>query len=327
MIHRLEETAEMIRSGTPLLISGSAEMMSRLPKGNWIGGTTPYLLTDKGGISTKDYLLVTPLPAQARMICIQRYGVGGLHLLPQDVPGNGFSVVIMPAGTMVHQNFAKEAPSYPGIYTKALTGWVCGPSGGRFGGRPQVFYGPAAHPIEDEAVAIHMELPDDEVASVEIINVYEPGTGPSIKFPGDGFTTTHAIIDGQTVLFSEYIDKRKEDVGLPLVANYCGTLINVGILHYDMATAQVTFYGPVFRNVEYRFAKPMDDMKERIRAAMPKDGTVPVFNCICVSNYTNGGLEDFDPGAFSGPIAFGEIAHQVVNQTITYMRILKKPTI
>lgn len=44
-------------------VSGDESLLSQLPKGNWIGGTSPYMMTDeKGGLTTRDRLLVQQLP-------------------------------------------------------------------------------------------------------------------------------------------------------------------------------------------------------------------------------------------------------------------------
>jgi len=321
MLYGPEETSELIRQGTPLLVAGSAEMLRQLPKGNWIGGTTPSLFTETGGVSTKELLLVTVLPKQAKLVCIQRYGVGGLHLLVPDAPDNGFSIVIFPTGTMVHHTFAKEAPAYPGIYTKAITGWASAASGGHFGGIPHVFYGPEAHCLDDEAVAIHMELPKGLLASVEMINVYRPGSGPIIRFESDGFIASQATVDGTPVVFADYLDQIKADLNVPIVADYCGMFINISIKNYDLANRQVRFYGPVFHNVDYRFATQDGNLMAKIRASIPRSESVPVFSCICTANYSEGNLENYATGSFCGPVAHGEIAHILVNQSITCLRI------
>ncbi len=324
MISRLDEVSSIINSGTPIMVAGGADMMRRLPRGNWIGGTTPFILGSADNAQTRDSLFINVMPPEAKLKSIQRYGMGGLHMLPEDVPDNGFTLVIMPTGTLVHQAFAKEAPHYPGIYSKTLSGWVSGSKSGHFSGRPQVFYGPRGHCMDDEVVAMHMELPENLVASVEMINVFEPEERPIIRFPNDGFITTHATIDGESVNFAEYLTARKANLDYPLLADYCGARINVSIKQYDVASGQVSFYGPLFRNVDYRFAKPVTDMKQKLMNFLPKDGTRPVFSCICVSNYMQGMLQDFPSSNFDGPVAYGEIAHLLLNQTMTYLRIVKK---
>ena len=48
-------------------VSGDERLLSRLPRGNWVGGTIPYLMTDEqGGVTTRDLLLVHQLPRDER---------------------------------------------------------------------------------------------------------------------------------------------------------------------------------------------------------------------------------------------------------------------
>ena len=43
--------------------TGDERLLTQLPKGNWIGGTIPYLMTDeRGGLTTRDQVLVQQLP-------------------------------------------------------------------------------------------------------------------------------------------------------------------------------------------------------------------------------------------------------------------------
>ena len=42
----------------------------------------------------------------------------------------------------------------------------------------------------------------------------------------------------------------------------------------------------------------------------------PVFACNCILNYLYGKLEGKKTGHLTGPFTFGEIAHQLLNQTL-----------
>src|SRR5206468_3867721 len=43
-------------------VAGDERLLARLPKGNWVGGTIPYLMTDEdGGLTTRDSLMVQEL--------------------------------------------------------------------------------------------------------------------------------------------------------------------------------------------------------------------------------------------------------------------------
>ena len=46
-----------------------------------------------------------------------------------------------------------------------------------------------------------------------------------------------------------------------------------------------------------------------------------VFSCNCVLNYLFSNLENKKTGAFVGPVTFGEIAYQLLNQTLVYLEV------
>ncbi len=43
------EASDLIASGVVLLAAGSAQALAALPRGKWIGGSTPYFMTAEGG--------------------------------------------------------------------------------------------------------------------------------------------------------------------------------------------------------------------------------------------------------------------------------------
>ena len=58
MLRTLEETVSLIEEGRILHIAADESLLCRLPKGKWIGGTTPYFISEEGGIFTKERLFV-----------------------------------------------------------------------------------------------------------------------------------------------------------------------------------------------------------------------------------------------------------------------------
>ena len=46
-----------------------------------------------------------------------------------------------------------------------------------------------------------------------------------------------------------------------------------------------------------------------------------VFSCNCILNYLYSELEGKKTGSFVGPITFGEVAYQLLNQTLVYLKI------
>lgn len=61
---------------------------------------------------------------------------------------------------------------------------------------------------------------------------------------------------------------------------------------------------------------------ERFRKEMPaQTGDSLVFSCNCILNYQYAGLEGKKSGSVTSPVTFGEIAYQLLNQTLVYLNI------
>ena len=91
-----------------------------------------------------------------------------------------------------------------------------------------------------------------------------------------------------------------------------------------MENGSVSLYGPVFRNVEYRFAAhDIDDDSEKFTNRIEEAGNhVPIFSCNCVLNYLYGNLNREKTLKYKGPVTFGEVAYMLLNQTLVYCEIL-----
>ncbi len=64
---------------------------------------------------------------------------------------------------------------------------------------------------------MHITLPDNKFADLNILNIFEQGTGDVITFMHDGFSATDAYINGKQQNLAEYIRKHALDTRLPLV--------------------------------------------------------------------------------------------------------------
>jgi hypothetical protein len=99
-------------------------------------------------------------------------------------------------------------------------------------------------------------------------------------------------------------------------------MINTSFQGVDDATRTVKFYAPVFKGAEYRLATMEGNYVERFRKEMPTQaGDTLVFSCNCILNYQYAGLEGKQTGNVTGPVTFGEIAYQLLNQTLVYLNI------
>lgn len=316
------EAAERLRSGRFHTVAADEDALRQLPAGNWIGGSIPYFMGPDGGEVTRDKVFLTEIRGYRGAPEIRRYDLRGINRVCADAPENGWSLIIVPAFSALHSAFAHDAPDYVDMYSRPLAGWVAGVHLDDLGKRaPVVVDGRSLHFDREAAMVMHIALPPDRYARVDTVNVFAPGAGESIRFPNSGFLVADCSIDGQPTRFADWLTQRKFDTRLPLVANYCGASINVSIKRIDAAKGLVELYAPVFEGTEYRFAAPVRDYVGAFRAALPGDATAPAFSCNCILNYLYSSLEGQRTGPMTGPITFGEIAYQLVNQTLVHVTI------
>jgi hypothetical protein len=76
--------------------------------------------------------------------------------------------------------------------------------------------------------------------------------------------------------------------------------------------------------VTYRAAKPVANYAQRFLDAVAPEGGQSVFACNCVLNYLHGQLEGRRTGHLFGPMTFGEIAYQLLNQTLVHITVSKR---
>jgi hypothetical protein len=322
MYATIDEVTERVASGQPLIVAGAEPLLRALPRGNWIGGTIPYFMTPEGGQLSQQHLYVTETPAIAQAARIAVYDQTSIARIGLDSPGNGYTVIILPAFSKLLQQYAIDSPHYEQLFFKVIAGWVAGSHLDEIGQiSPKVIDGRSGDLMAAQAVALHVELPSGCAAKLGIVNIFEPGDGEAIVFPTTGFEATECVIAGQRRRIDEGLGPIIVDLRLPLVANYCGTLCNVGIRDLDLANNRIRFFSPVFEGVSYRQARAVGDYAQRFLAAIPSQLHTVAFSCNCVHNYLHGQLQGRRTGSLEGPMTFGEIAYQLVNQTLVYITI------
>ncbi len=318
----VSEVTRLIAAGKTLALAGEEALLDQLPKGNWVGGTIPYFIAEDGGVSCKDLIFVTELPEKWHAVSMKSYPKDRLAEIVGDGEGCGFSLIIVPAGSDVHQTYAKEAPGYPGLFLRPVIGWVSGVDLADLGKKtPKVYNGSLGEKTDREIVAMHVSLPENQLLSIDIINLFSPGDGDSIVFEEDGFSARTALVNGEKVPFASYLQDRRIDTHLPLVADYNGAMINVSFQGVDAGSGVVAFYAPVFAGVEYKIAAPVQDYAGDFSRLIPKEKIKVIFSCNCILNYLYSSLEGNKTGPFTGPVTFGEIAYQLLNQTLTYLAV------
>ncbi len=313
----------MIQDDRILLLAGDEDLLSSMPEGRWIGGTTANFMTPDGGVTTKDKIFVTDMTEFAVDAKIKSYDEEELCKIGGDYLPNGFSVMILPGMSRIHADFAKEVLKFDDIFNTPLVGWISGVHFPEIGKRMPKCFAENGAAQDNRASVLHISLSDRFMVRPDIINLFSQGDGPSIEFDREGFATEGwCRIDGKLMSLAAYILKNGIDTKLPLVANYNDAMINVSIQSVNPAEDKVRFYAPVFRDVTYRFADPVKDYISRFETEVDKAslGTV-AYSCNCILNYLYGDLEGKRTGPMVGPITFGEIAYVLLNQTLVYLSI------
>ena len=320
----VQAASQLISQGRPMSLAGPESALDQLPAGNWIGGTIPYFMVATGGVVvTEGQVFVTDLSGLGD-VSFASYESDALDGISGNGPDNGFAITIIPAGSQSHQKFAADAANFDNAFLKPTVGWIAGVHLSELGRvTPKVYDGRTKTKYEDRAVVAYVALPEEKLASIEIINLFEPDGGDLLHFEQTGFTVGDCLVNGQKRNFAEYVRQRGLEKGqLPLVGDYAGAHINVSLQNIGEAGGQVELYAPVFSNVDYRFAQPVDDYAAAFRAKLAtQDEAGLVFSCNCILNFVFGELEGKAIGGTEGPVTFGEIAYQLLNQTMVVVRI------
>ncbi len=322
VLHSLDEVKAMIGSGKALFLAGDEEILEQLPSGNWIAGTIPYFVGEMGGETTRDKVYVTELPDYVKSFKIKVYDEKEITKIFKDIPDNGFGFIIIPATSALHASFALKAPTFPDFATKPLIGWISGVHLNDLGKiAPKVMDGKNLQLMTDKAVVALVDIKEGLMADMGIVNIFEQGDGDTISFPNDGFTVTEALINNKKYNLADYMLENKFSTQLPLVADYYGVPVNISFQSVDADKHEVTFYAPVFGGVQYKLAAPIKDYVAEFMTQIPSDGSDIMFSCNCILNYLYSGLEGKRTGDITGPITFGEIAYQLLNQTMVYLTV------
>jgi PAS domain S-box-containing protein len=169
---------------------------------------------------------------------------------------------------------------------------------------------------------MHVTLPRGKTADVGLINIFSPGDGDVLTFAADSFGAKEVLVAGVRRDFAEYAREKELDTRLPLVADCDGAMVNISFQGVDEASGEMKFYAPVFKGVEYRHARPVGDYVAEF-ASLLADGIDShiAYSCNCIMNYVHASLEGRRTAGITGPFTFGEIAYQLLNQTIVYLTI------
>ncbi len=321
-----EEVIELINSGKILLLAGDNKLMESLPKGNWIGGSIPYFMGDEGGVVAKDKILVELLPDVNTLESIKTYGPSELQDIAKDYPENGASFIILPVFSEVHALFAKDVMSYDGVFNSPLVGWVAGVHLNDFETeKPKIYNGLTGESHEDKCIIMHAALPEDMYGKIEIVNIFDDDTEDVIQFPGGSTIIKECTVNGESMMFADYVKSKNHDTQQPLIGDFMGAKLNVAFQSIDEETKEVHMYAPLFNNIDYRLSTPIESYQDSFVKKLDEITDIePAFSCNCVLNFLYGELEGKSTGKLTGPMTFGEIAYVLLNQTMVYMTYHKK---
>lgn len=318
----IDDAAELIRCGSFLAIAGDERALRQLPGGNWIGGTIPYFMAEDGGRTTHELVFVSAIEVGDTPPLIRFYDAEALPQLCRNAPDHGYSLLIVPGFSELHSSFAQNAPNYEEMYLKPLIGWVAGVHLDDLGEiTPKVVNGQTGQFSDEMAIVIDVPLPEEKFAHIDIVNLFAQGPGDTISFPEAGFSAGACLINGVPANLAEYLDAGAIDPRLPLVADYSGALVNVSIKAIVSAENRVDFYAPVFPGLSYKVAAPVADYVSAFQGALPPGDARLSFSCNCILNYLYCELEGKQTANVTGPMTFGEIAYQLLNQTLVYLHI------
>ncbi|MEM1381045.1 MAG: hypothetical protein AAGH41_10520 [Pseudomonadota bacterium] len=310
------EAGLLIQSGKTLMIAGDEPVLRSLPNGKWIGGTSVYFMTEDGGREDRENVFVTVIDEATNSAC--RYvPTSELASITEGQFENGATFVIIPAASNALSTYGINAAGYTNLFVQPVMGWIAGIHLDEIGtAMPKIVDGSTGTVYDDGAIVLYTEMPNDVVADVDIVNLFEQDeTADTLVFEQGGFDIDQVVVNGETKNFAAYIAEKGINIQLPLVANYAGAMINASFQAVDEEAQTVKMYAAIAPGTEYKIAKDFGDYGTAFNAAITEGGEGALC-CNCILNYVYGSLEGKSTGSFTGPITFGEIAYVLLNQTL-----------
>jgi len=318
MLMTVGEVGKRIEDGENLHIAGPEALLRRLPTGNWIGGSTEYFMSRSGCRAADDVLSV--LSFRDAEISIATYDEKNIHTVALDAFDNGFSIVIIPFDCAAHKVFAEKAIEFEKLLLKNIVGWISGVNLEKTGQTPVSVNGLTGDMSSDKAAVMHIGLPKNKSVNIGVVNIFlQDEKSPTLEFPESGFTVKKCLVDGKETIFADHIARHGISTTLPLVGNHSENGVNVSFKSVEDGV--VSLYAPVLRGIKYKIARIVPGYVEELLKNARFDHVNPWFACNSILNFLYGKLNGQKIGTFVGPIAFGEIAYNLVNQTLVYVDV------
>lgn len=320
-LYTKQEVIKFISEGKKMVLSADETILDQLPEGNWIGGTSPYFMDEKAGIFTKEKIFVDDFTNICTNFKIEKYDKENIKNIAVNSFNNGFVILIIPGDSDVHFEFGINSLAYENIFNNPIVGYIAGFDLKDLGNaNPKVYNGLENEKLENSGIALHIELPENKIARAEILNLDTIQKTSIIKFPKTSFIQSECTINGKKSNIADFLSDINYKEGLPIIANYNGALINRDIKVIDKEKKEVAFFSPVFHDETYYLANIIDNYHELFKQKLKTDNLNIPYSCICVSYYNLGDLENKKINV-EGVFAFGEIAFQLLNQTLVFLEI------
>jgi hypothetical protein len=305
----------MIREGKHLLLAGDIGVLSGLPEGNWIGGTTTFFIQRPSQrINSTDKIFVCELPEYVVKTVIREYDAASIRHIYTDAPENGFTVLIMPFNSPPSREFAFNAGSFSDFAARPVCGWVAGgySKATILTDKCYAASGAGNRPFTDKAVAMHITFPENKYAELCIFNPYKQGTGDEITFDYSSMIAKDAFINGKKRNLAAYLRETGFVPNVPFVANYAGAMLNVEC--FAIENDEVFMAAPFFPGITYKISEIDGNI-----ADPELTGSEIIFSVTCIVNYMNPDFCERYLTKMNGPVVYGEIAYQLLNQTTVYV--------
>ncbi|MCQ2974519.1 MAG: hypothetical protein MJ211_06875 [Bacteroidales bacterium] len=322
-LYTKQEVINFIRQGKILHLSGSAENLSGLPRGKWIGGTSPYCVDKTGQVFT-DKIYVDDLTDIAAGANIESLDERNIQDVVKNSYDNGFSIIILPIDSPVYYAFANNSLTFDGIFNNPVIGYVACCKFADFGKvKCMSICGTDGELTDQRAAVMHIKLPKDKIARTEIMNFDKIDTNSAeLVFPKSGFVQSECLINGKPGNIADYLDSVKLPNGAfpQMITSMNGALVNRDIKYVNVDKGEAAFFSPVYENDKYYLIKTENDYQtefnQRIAAKQNK-----VSICFACTSYFM--LGDFEGKKIdqNGIYAFGEISYQLLNKTIVTLEI------
>ncbi len=321
-LYSLKETIELIEQGRLLVVAADDELLKQLPHGKWIGGFNPFMIDKNGGKFTTEHILVKDFTDDAVNFKFKTYDETDIKNITTDAYDNGVIVAILPVFSKIHYEFALNALSYDNQYVNPLIGWISGGAPETTApGDATAYVGDQRY--TDKGAVLHLELPKDKIARIEIINPVEAAPdSDELTFGQDGFGNTKVFINGNEQDLYAYFESINYPPTYPIMADYAGAKINVGFFK-DEENRKMHFFAPVYKRIVYRTIKKLpENYEEEFKKALGDDKDKEIdYSVSCIYNYFNFSLEGKSVANTCANFTWGEIAYHLLNMTHVYLVI------